>query len=162
MQRGNSGHCSQIMDAIRYDPVAAKSSRKPVTEPQIATADNWWNRFNAPNKPVFNRFPCVKVLDAIQHLANAIFWTWTKPKNSKCSWINGYRVRRQAEIQAIVGPLLSFNALRFKKLKLNPSSSERRQVHTFEGFTDWKLSLGQRATSSSCCKVTTATITLCS
>ncbi len=74
------------------------------------------------------------VLDAIQYLANAIL-NLGQTQDQQASYtveLNGYRVRRQAELRAIaenaaVQVRSSGQEVEIKSL----SSAERRQVHTF-------------------------------
>lgn len=80
------------------------------------------------------------VLDAIQYLANAIL-NLGQTQEQQASYtveLNGYRVRRQAELRTIaenaaVQVRSSGQEVEIKSL----SSAERRQVHTFlKDFTD--------------------------
>ncbi|MBF2066655.1 MAG: RNA-binding protein [Calothrix sp. C42_A2020_038] len=74
------------------------------------------------------------VLDAIQYLANSIL-NLNQPPDEQASYtieLNGYRVKRQAEIRtlaenAALAARASGNEIEIKSL----SSAERRQVHTF-------------------------------
>ena len=74
------------------------------------------------------------VLDAMQYLANAAL-NVSQPQEQQAAYtieLDGYRVRRQAEIQAIASNAIeqvraSGNEVEIKSL----SSAERRQIHTF-------------------------------
>ena len=74
------------------------------------------------------------VLDAMQYLANAAL-NVSQPQEQQAAYtieLDGYRVRRQAEIQAIASTAIeqvraSGNEVEIKSL----SSAERRQIHTF-------------------------------
>jgi spoIIIJ-associated protein len=74
------------------------------------------------------------VLDAIQYLANSVL-NLNQPEDQQASYIielNGYRVKRQAEIQALATAAAdearsSASEVEIKSL----SSAERRQIHTF-------------------------------
>ena len=81
-----------------------------------------------------------RVLDAIQYLANASL-NLTQKQEQQASYtveLNGYRVRRQAEIQAIA--LAAADQVRSSGQEVeikSLSSAERRQIHTFlKEFTD--------------------------
>lgn len=74
------------------------------------------------------------VLDATQYLANAAL-NVSQPQDQQAAYtieLDGYRVRRQAEIQAIAADAIeqvraTGNEVEIKSL----SSAERRQIHTF-------------------------------
>ena len=80
------------------------------------------------------------VLDAIQYLANASL-NLTQNHEQQASYtveLNGYRVQRQAEVQAIA--LAAADQVRSSSQEVeikSLSSAERRQIHTFlKEFTD--------------------------
>jgi spoIIIJ-associated protein len=80
------------------------------------------------------------VLDAIQYLANAIL-NLNQTQEQQASYtveLNGYRVRRQAEIRAIAEEAAARVRSSGQEVELKSlSSAERRQVHTFlKNFTD--------------------------
>ena len=80
------------------------------------------------------------VLDAIQYLANASL-NLSKTQDQQASYtveLNGYRVRRQAEIQALAENAAEQVRASGKEIEIKSlSSAERRQVHTFlKDFTD--------------------------
>ena len=81
-----------------------------------------------------------QVLDAIQYLANAIL-NLNQIQDQQGSYtveLNGYRVRRQAEIQALAENAAEQVRASGKEIEIKSlSSAERRQVHTFlKDFTD--------------------------
>ncbi len=81
-----------------------------------------------------------RVLDAIQYLANAIL-NLSQTQDQQASYtveLNGYRVRRQAEIQALAENAAEQARSSGKEVEIKSlSSAERRQVHTFlKDFTD--------------------------
>lgn len=80
------------------------------------------------------------VLDAIQYLANASL-NLNQTQQQQASYtveLNGYRVRRQAEIRAIAEQAAETVRSSGQEVELKSlSSAERRQVHTFlKDFTD--------------------------
>lgn len=80
------------------------------------------------------------VLDAIQYLANATL-NLSQTQDEQASYtveLNGYRVRRQAEIQAIAEAAAEQVRASGEEVEIKSlSSAERRQVHTFlKDFTD--------------------------
>ena len=80
------------------------------------------------------------VLDAVQCLANAIL-NLSKKHEEQASYtveLNGYRVRRQAEIRALAEQAAEQVRSSGKEVVIESlSSAERRQVHTFlKDFTD--------------------------
>ncbi len=81
-----------------------------------------------------------RVLDAIQYLANASL-NLSQTQDQQASYtveLNGYRVRRQAEIQALAENAAEQVRASGKEIEIKSlSSAERRQVHTFlKDFTD--------------------------
>jgi spoIIIJ-associated protein len=80
------------------------------------------------------------VLDAIQYLANAILNLnqTTEQQASYTVELNGYRARRQAEIQLLAEAAAIEARASGKEVEVpSLSSAERRQVHTFlKDFTD--------------------------
>ncbi len=80
------------------------------------------------------------VLDAIQYLANASL-NLSQTQEQQASYtveLNGYRVRRQAEIRALAENAAQMVRASGKEVEIKSlSSAERRQVHTFlKDFTD--------------------------
>ncbi|PPS44792.1 R3H domain-containing nucleic acid-binding protein [Chroococcidiopsis sp. TS-821] len=74
------------------------------------------------------------VLDAIQYLANATLNLNQSPTDqaSYTVELNGYRVRRQAEVQAIAQAAAEQVRASGQEVEIKSlSSAERRQVHTF-------------------------------
>ncbi|MCX7593616.1 MAG: RNA-binding protein [Fischerella sp.] len=74
------------------------------------------------------------VLDAIQYLANSIL-NLNQPPEEQASYtieLNGYRVRRQAEIRALAQAAAMQVRTTGKEVEIKSlSSAERRQIHTF-------------------------------
>ncbi len=80
------------------------------------------------------------VLDAIQYLANSIL-NLNQTQEQQASYtieLNGYRVRRQAEVQALAESVASQVRSSGQEVEIKDlSSAERRQIHTFlKDFTD--------------------------
>lgn len=80
------------------------------------------------------------VLDAIQYLTNAIL-NLNQEQEQQASYtveLNGYRIRRQAEIQALAEQAAETARSSGQEVEIKSlSSAERRQVHTFlKEFTD--------------------------
>ncbi|MFB2767847.1 protein jag [Pelatocladus sp. BLCC-F211] len=74
------------------------------------------------------------VLDAIQYLANSTL-NLNQPHEGQASYtveLNGYRIKRQAEIQAIAEAAAEQVRVTAQEVEIKSlSSAERRQVHTF-------------------------------
>jgi spoIIIJ-associated protein len=74
------------------------------------------------------------VLDAIQYLANSVL-NLSQPQEEQASYtieLNGYRVKRQAEIQALAEAAADEVRFSGQEVEIKSlSSAERRQVHTF-------------------------------
>jgi spoIIIJ-associated protein len=80
------------------------------------------------------------VLDAIQYLTNSVL-NINQPEAEQASYtieLNGYRVKRQAEIQALAEAASSEVRATGREVEIKSlSSAERRQIHTFlKEFTD--------------------------
>lgn len=142
MQRGQQWLKSllQIMDVsadvTQLQPSPVESS---VTEP-----DSYWLTINetelTPEQIQVLIGSQGTVLDAIQYLANAIL-NLNQIQEQQASYtveLNGYRVRRQAEIQAIAESAALQARSTGQEVEIKSlSSAERRQVHTFlKEFTD--------------------------
>ncbi|MBD6616037.1 RNA-binding protein [Nostoc sp. B(2019)] len=74
------------------------------------------------------------VLDAIQYLANSVL-NLSQPQEEQASYtieLNGYRVKRQAEIRALAEAAADEVRFSGQEVEIKSlSSAERRQVHTF-------------------------------
>ncbi len=73
-------------------------------------------------------------IDAIQYLANTLLnlGTQTEEQRSFTVELNGYRVRRQAELQALVEQVAQQVRQTGEEVEMKSlSSAERRQIHTF-------------------------------
>ena len=80
------------------------------------------------------------VLDAVQYLANALL-NLNQPPEQQAAYtieLDGYRVRRQAEIQQLAESAAEQARTLGKEVEIKSlSSAERRQVHTFlKSFKD--------------------------
>ncbi|MBH8556301.1 RNA-binding protein [Nostocaceae cyanobacterium CENA357] len=78
--------------------------------------------------------PDGSVLDAIQYLANSVL-NLNQPQEEQASYtieLNGYRVKRQAEIKAMAEAAADEVRSTGQEVEIKSlSSAERRQVHTF-------------------------------
>ncbi|MEH2127387.1 Jag family protein [Nostoc sp.] len=74
------------------------------------------------------------VLDAIQYLANSVL-NLSQPTEEQASYtieLNGYRVKREAEIRALAEAAADEVRFSGREVEIKSlSSAERRQVHTF-------------------------------
>ncbi len=74
------------------------------------------------------------VLDAIQYLANSVL-NLSQPQEEQASYtieLNGYRIKRQAEIQALAEAAADEVRFSGQEVEIKSlSSAERRQIHTF-------------------------------
>ncbi|MBD2439930.1 R3H domain-containing nucleic acid-binding protein [Nostoc sp. FACHB-110] len=80
------------------------------------------------------------VLDAIQYLANSVL-NLNQPQEEQASYtieLNGYRVRRQAEIRSLAEDAANEVRSSGREVEIKSlSSAERRQIHTFlKEFSD--------------------------
>jgi spoIIIJ-associated protein len=80
------------------------------------------------------------VLDAIQYLANSVL-NLTQPPEEQASYtieLNGYRVKREAEIRALAEAASQEVRATGREVEIKSlSSAERRQIHTFlKEFSD--------------------------
>jgi spoIIIJ-associated protein len=80
------------------------------------------------------------VLDAIQYLANSVL-NLSQPETEQASYtieLNGYRLRRQAEIRSLAETAAAEVRFYGREVEIKSlSSAERRQIHTFlKEFTD--------------------------
>jgi len=142
MQRGQQWVKSllQIMDvAADVTQSQPNPSESSVTEP-----DSYWLTIDETDLTPEQIKVLVGsqgvVLDAIQYLANAIL-NLNQTQEQQASYtveLNGYRVRRQAEIQAIASSAALQVRSAGQEVEIKSlSSAERRQVHTFlKDFTD--------------------------
>jgi len=144
MQRGQQWLNSLLQIIGVSADVKAESHPNPVESGDFLEPDSYWLTIDETNLMPEQVQVLVgsqgTVLDAIQYLANAIL-NLNQTIEQQASYtveLNGYRVRRQAEIQAIAEAAAlevrsSGQEVEIKSL----SSAERRQVHTFlKDFTD--------------------------
>nr|WP_250123136.1 R3H domain-containing nucleic acid-binding protein [Chroococcidiopsis sp. CCMEE 29] len=100
--------------------------------------DSYWLTINENNlKPEQIQVligPQGTALDAIQYLANAIL-NLNQPQDQQAAYtveLNGYRIRRQAEIRAIAESAAEQVRSNGQEVEIKSlSSAERRLVHTF-------------------------------
>lgn len=125
---------SGVSAEVKAEPGAASSSEEP---------DIYWLTIEK-NKLTPEQIQILTgagtVLDAIQYLANAILNLGQAPEQqaSYTVELDGYRIRRQAEIQAIAEQAAMQARSERQEVEIKSlSSAERRQVHTFlKDFVD--------------------------
>lgn len=136
MQRGQQWLKSllQIMD-VSAD--VTQSQPQPL-ESSVTEPDNYWLTIDETDLTLEQTQVLIgsqgTVLDAIQYLANAILNLNQTPEQQIFYTVelNGYRVRRQAEIQAIASSTAEQVRSSGQEVEIKSlSSAERRQVHTF-------------------------------
>lgn len=100
--------------------------------------DNYWLTINQTNLATEQINLLIgadgSVLDAIQYLANSVLNLNQTPEEQASYTIelNGYRVKRQAEIQALAEAASEEVRSTGKEVEIKSlSSAERRQIHTF-------------------------------
>jgi len=100
--------------------------------------DNYWLTINetnlTPQEIQVLIGPDGSVLDAIQYLANSVL-NLSQPQEGQASYtieLNGYRIKRQAEIKAMAEAAADKARSTGQEVEIKSlSSAERRQVHTF-------------------------------
>jgi spoIIIJ-associated protein len=143
MQRGQQWLESLLQFMGVSTSVKAELEAIPIENRESET-DSYWLTIDetklTPEQVQVLTGPEGTVLDAIQYLANAIL-NLNQTQEQQAIYtveLNGYRVRRQAEVRAIAEHAAeqvrsSGGEVEIKSL----SSAERRQVHTFlKDFTD--------------------------
>lgn len=142
MQRGQQW-LKSLLQIINVSAVT-ESHRNPVESRDCLEPDSYWLTIDEtnlmPEQIQVLIGPQGTVLDAIQYLANAIL-NLNQNNEQQASYtveLNGYRVRRQAEIQAIAQSAALEVRSSGKEVEIKSlSSAERRQAHTFlKDFTD--------------------------
>ena len=124
--------------------VKAEMEAAPVEDGDRNEQDSYWLTIDETNLTPAQIQVLIglegSVLDAIQYLANASLNLSQTPEQqaSYTVELNGYRVRRQAEIQALAENAAQMVRASGKEVEIKSlSSAERRQVHTFlKDFTD--------------------------
>ncbi len=140
MQRGQQW----LSTLLQFVGVSAEVNAELVTSTASEEPDSYWLTINQVNLQQEQVKVLIgadgSVLDAIQYLANSIL-NLNQTQELQASYtieLNGYRVRRQAEVQALAESVAS--QVRSSGLEVeikDLSSAERRQVHTFlKDFTD--------------------------
>jgi spoIIIJ-associated protein len=141
MQRGQEW----LSTLLQFVGVSADIKTEMVTSSNASEEpDSYWLTINEVNLQPEQVKVLVgadgSVLDAIQYLANSIL-NLNQTQEQQASYtieLNGYRVRRQAEVQAIAESAATLVRLNGQEVEIKDlSSAERRQVHTFlKDFTD--------------------------
>ncbi|WP_414572408.1 protein jag [Nostoc sp. CCY 9925] len=101
-------------------------------------SDNYWLTIDetnlTPEQIQVLIGPDGSVLDAIQYLANSVL-NLSQSQEGQASYtieLNGYRVKRQAEIRALAEAAADEVRFSGREVEIKSlSSAERRQVHTF-------------------------------
>jgi spoIIIJ-associated protein len=122
-----------VSTEVRGDLEAAQPQNGDPEEP-----DNYWLTIDETNlKPEQIRVLIGSdgsVLDAIQYLANSVL-NLNQPQEGQASYtieLNGYRIKRQAEIQALATAASDEVRATGREVEIKSlSSAERRQIHTF-------------------------------
>lgn len=143
MQRGQQW-LKSLLQIINVSASVTESQPNPVESGDFLELDSYWLTIDEtnlmPEQIQVLIGPQGTVLDAIQYLANAIL-NLNQTAEQQASYtveLNGYRVRRQAEIQAIAQSAALEARSSGKEVEIKSlSSAERRQIHTFlKDFTD--------------------------
>ncbi|WP_341525737.1 R3H domain-containing nucleic acid-binding protein [Nostoc sp. UHCC 0302] len=100
--------------------------------------DNYWLTINQTNLSAEEIQVLIgadgSVLDAIQYLANSVL-NLSQPQEEQASYtieLNGYRVKRQAEIHSLAEAAADEVRFSGREVEIKSlSSAERRQIHTF-------------------------------
>ncbi|WP_193195042.1 protein jag [Nostoc sp. MG11] len=138
MQRGQQWlksllELTGISAEIQGDLETAQSQDSDSPEP-----DNYWLTIDKTNLTPEQIQLLIgidgSVLDAIQYLANSVL-NLSQPQEEQASYtieLNGYRVKRQAEIRALAEAAADEVRFSGQEVEIKSlSSAERRQVHTF-------------------------------
>ncbi|BAZ67421.1 MAG: RNA-binding protein [Pelatocladus maniniholoensis HA4357-MV3] len=124
-----TGINTEIQGDLEIVKIAESESQEP---------DNYWLTIDhvnmTPEQTQVLIGPDGVVLDAIQYLANSTL-NLNQPHEEQASYtveLNGYRINRQAEIQAIAQAAAEQVRVTAKEVEIKSlSSAERRQIHTF-------------------------------
>ena len=142
MQRGQQWLESLLQLTGVSTDVRAELESVPVENREPQEPDSYWLTIDeaklSPEQIQVLTGPEGTVLDAIQYLANATLNLQTQQQAVYTVELNGYRVRRQAEIQVIAEHAAEQVRSSGEEVEIKSlSSAERRQVHTFlKDFTD--------------------------
>lgn len=143
MQRGQQW-LKSLLQIIGVSADVTESYPAPGESGHFPEPDSYWLTIDEtdlmPEQVQVLIGPQGTVLDAIQYLANAIL-NLNQTVEQQASYtveLNGYRVRRQAEIQVLAEAAALEVRSSGKEVEIKSlSSAERRQIHTFlKDFTD--------------------------
>jgi spoIIIJ-associated protein len=143
IQRGQQW-LKSLLQIIGVSAEVTESARNPVESGDFSEPDSYWLTIDEtdlmPEQIQVLIGPQGTVLDAIQYLANASL-NLNQTIEQQASYtveLNGYRVRRQAEIQVLAEAAALEVRSSGKEVEIKSlSSAERRQIHTFlKDFTD--------------------------
>ncbi|WP_026735015.1 Jag family protein [Fischerella sp. PCC 9605] len=138
MQRGQQWLKTLLQLTGINTEIQAELEAAAITEGESTEPDNYWliiDEINMmPEQIQVLIGPGGVVLDAIQYLANSVL-NLNQPPEEQASYtieLNGYRVKRQAEIRAIAQAAAMQARTTGKEVEIKSlSSAERRQIHTF-------------------------------
>ncbi|AFY40885.1 R3H domain-containing nucleic acid-binding protein [Nostoc sp. PCC 7107] len=138
MQRGQQWlksllELTGVSAEIRGDIEVAQPQDEDTPEP-----DNYWLTIEETNLTPTQIRVFIgadgSVLDAIQYLANSVL-NLNQPQEEQASYtieLNGYRLKRQAEIRALAEAAADEVRTFGREVEIKSlSSAERRQIHTF-------------------------------
>jgi spoIIIJ-associated protein len=122
-----------VSTEVRGDLEVAQPQNDDPQEP-----DNYWLTIDQTNLTTEQIRVLIgsdgSVLDAIQYLVNSVL-NLNQPQEGQASYtieLNGYRIRRQAEIQALAAAASDEVRATGREVEIKSlSSAERRQIHTF-------------------------------
>lgn len=137
MQRGQQW-VKSLLQIINVSADVKGESQPNSVDGNFPESDSYWLTIDETNlMPLQIQVligPQGTVLDAIQYLANASL-NLNQTEEQQASYtveLNGYRVRRQAEISALAQSAAIEARASGKEVEIKSlSSAERRQVHTF-------------------------------
>lgn len=143
MQRGQQW-VKSLLQLINVSADVRGESQQNSVDREFPESDSYWLTIDETNLMPEQIQVLIgsqgTVLDAIQYLANASL-NLNQTEEQQASYtveLNGYRVRRQAEISAIAESAAIEARASGKEVEIKSlSSAERRQVHTFlKDFND--------------------------
>jgi spoIIIJ-associated protein len=143
MQRGQQW-LKSLLQLIGISAEVTGSDPAPIENGDLSEQDSYWLTIDEtdlmPEQVQVLIGSQGTVLDAIQYLANASL-NLNQTAEQQASYtveLNGYRVRRQAEIQVLAEAAALEVRSSGKEVEIKSlSSAERRQIHTFlKDFTD--------------------------
>ncbi|MFM7363860.1 MAG: protein jag [Cuspidothrix sp.] len=130
---------SGISTQVRANLVTASTF-----ESETTTRESYWLTIDAANLTPEEISVLIgssgSVLDSIQYLANSVL-NLNQPEENQTSYtveLNGYRVKREAEIRSLAETAAAEVRFSGKEVEIKSlSAAERRQVHNLlEGFSD--------------------------